>query len=197
MALGTIYLICAAAGGAVLVIRLILMFIGVDHGDIPGDTDLQVHLGDATVGEAGGHGGGYNFLSIQSIASFFTMFGLAGLGLLQIHATDLVSLLGALAAGAVTAWATGMIFFYMQKLQSEGTLVLSNAVGQTGTVYLTIPEKGSGVVNVTVQGAMRSLDAISQHGTRIPTGSIVQVTGIVGGKILVVSEQPADTSHSQ
>ncbi len=197
MGLGTIYLICAVAGGAVLVVRLILLFIGVDHGDIPGDHDLQVHLGDATAGEAGAHGGGYNFLSIQGIASFFTMFGLVGLGLLQIHATDVVSLLGALAAGVVTAWATGMIFFYMQKLQSEGTLVLSNAIGQTGTVYLTIPEKGSGVVTVTVQGALHSLDAISQHGTRIPTGSIVQVTGIVAGKILVVSEQPADTSHSQ
>jgi len=197
MELWTIYLICAAIGGTVLVFRLILMFVGLDHGDIPGDIDLQVDVGDTAIVEAGDHGGGYNFLSLQSIAGFFTMFGLAGMGLLKIQTTDVVSLIGAMAAGAFTAWCTGMIFFYMQKLQSEGTLVLSNAIGQTGTVYLTIPEKGSGVVNVTVQGALRSLDAVSQHGTLIPTGSIVRITGITAGKILIVSEQPVETSHSQ
>jgi len=197
MELWTIYLICAAIGGTVLVFRLILMFVGLDHGDIPGDIDLQVDVGDTAIVEAGDHGGGYNFLSLQSIAGFFTMFGLAGMGLLKIQTTDVVSLIGAMAAGAFTAWCTGMIFFYMQKLQSEGTLVLSNAIGQTGTVYLTIPEKGSGVVNVTVQGALRSLDAVSKHGTLIPTGSIVQITGITAGKILIVSEQPVETSHSQ
>ncbi len=197
MDLGTVYLICAAVGGVVLAIRLILTFAGLDHGDVPGDVDLHVDVAGMAGIEAGTHGGGYNLLSVQSIASFFTMFGLVGIGLLKMRATDVVSLLGALAAGAFTAWCTAMIYVYLQKLHSEGTLKLSNAIGQTGTVYLKIPEKGSGVVNVAVQGAMRSCDAISQQGTLIPTGTIVQVTGVTAGKILIVSELPANTSHSQ
>ena len=181
MDLNTIYLICAAAGGAVLIIRVILMILGIDHGDASGAIDVNLD------GIAEAHDGA-SFLSIQSVAGFFTMFGLVGMGLLQIKVIEVVSLVGALAAGIFTSWATGMIFWNMRRLQSEGTLVITNAIGQTGTVYLTIPEQGTGVVNVMIQGAVRTLDAISQNGRRIPTGSIVQVVAVTAGKILVVSE---------
>jgi membrane protein implicated in regulation of membrane protease activity len=192
MNLNTIYSICAIAGGVVLVLRLILMLIGfsqADGGDIPIDVD---HDG---VMDAQDVGGGMNLLSLQSIAGFFTMFGLVGLGLLQINAAPIWSLAGALAAGAVTAWATALIFYNMRRLQSEGTMVIQNAVGQTGTVYLTIPEKGTGVVTVAVRGTLRSLDAVSEGGKRIPTGSIVKVVGITAGKILIVAEQSVDPSQ--
>lgn len=185
MGLGTIYLICAVAGGTLLVIRLILMVIGLDHGDADVNMDLD-HDGALDGGD--GHGG-FTFLSVQSIAGFFTMFGLVGLGLLQINAAPVWSLVGALAAGVFTAWCTGMIFLGLRRLQSDGTLVMENALGQQGSVYLTIPETGTGAVSVTVQGVLRTMDAVSEKGQRIPTGSIVKVVGITGGKILVVTEQ--------
>ena len=184
MGLGTIYLVCAVAGGTILLIKIVLMVIGLDSGDAA-DLDLD-HDG---ILDAGGEpGGGINFLSVQSIAGFFTMFGIVGLGLLQINASSLVSLLGALAAGAFTAWCTAMIFLTMRRLQSDGTLVIGNAVGLQGTVYLTIPEKGTGSISVTVQGTLRTMDAMSEQGQRIPTGSLVRVVGVSGGHILVVSE---------
>lgn len=182
MGWNTIYLICAVAGGAILVLRVILMLVGIDQGDAP---EVSVEV-DAPGGD--GITGGANFLSLQSIAGFFTMFGLVGMGLLQIGSSEIVSLLGALGAGVLTAWATGMIFLQMRRLQSEGTMVITNAIGQVGSVYLTIPEQGSGVVTVTVQGAQRSLDAVSEHGQRIPTGSMVRVVSVTAGKILVVTE---------
>jgi hypothetical protein len=189
MGLNTIYLVCAIAGGTVLALRLLLMIFGLDHGDT-GDFDTGMDLGHDSLTDAGhGDGGIFTFLSIQSISGFFTMFGLVGLGLLQINTSNMLSLVGALAAGVFTAWCTGMIFLFMRRLQSEGTLVIGNAVGQTGTVYLTIPETGTGSVNVTVQGSLRILDAVSQGGNRIPTGSIVKVMGITAGKILVVTDQ--------
>jgi hypothetical protein len=192
MGLDTIYLVCAVAGGVVLAIRLLLMIIGLDHGDA-GDFDTSMDLSHDSLADAG-HGDGsiFTFLSIQSISGFFTMFGLVGLGLLQINASNMLSLVGALAAGGFTAWCTGMIFLALRRLQSEGTLVIGNAVGQTGTVYLTVPETGTGSVNVTVQGSLRTLDAVSQGGNRIPTGSIVKVVGITAGKILVVTDQLTD-----
>jgi hypothetical protein len=187
MNFNTIYLICAIAGGTVLVLKFILMLVGVDQGDSP-DATIDMDSG----GAADGAGGGVNFLSLQSIAGFFTMFGLVGMGLLQIQAAEIWSLAGALAAGVFTAWATGMLFFQMRRLQSEGTMVITNAIGQVGNVYLTIPEKGSGVVTVTVQGAIRTLNAVSEHGQRIPTGTMVRVVAIAAGNTLVVSEQTAD-----
>ena len=188
--LDTIYLVCAIGGGTILVLRLILTVIGIDDGDAAAGADASLDLDHD--GVLDGSNGGLNFLSLQSIAGFFTMFGLVGLGLLQVGAAYGWSLAGALAAGGVTAWATAFIFLKMQRLQSEGTLVISNAVGQVGTVYLTIPEKSSGVVTVSVQGAMRSLDAVAEHGQSIPTGTIVRVVGITAGKILVVTEQTAE-----
>jgi hypothetical protein len=192
MELGTIYLVCAVAGGTILVLRVILMVLGVDQGGASTDVDVDLEVGGAEATD--GAGGGFNLLSLQSIAGFFTMFGMVGMGLLQAGTSDLLSLLGALAAGSLTAWATAMIFYQMRRLQSEGTLVISNAVGQVGTVYLSIPEQGTGVVNVSVQGTLRALDAISQNHQRIPTGRMVKVVAITAGKILVVNEVTADPS---
>jgi hypothetical protein len=190
MELNTIYLVCAIAGGTVLVIRLILMLFGVDGG---GDIDVEFDPG-AAADAAGGSGDFFTFLSLQSIAGFFTMFGLVGMGLLQIDATNAQSLGGALAAGIFTAWATGMIFIALRKLQSDGTMVLDKAIGKKGTVYLTIPEKGTGVVSVSVQGGLKTLDAVSEKGIRIPTGAIIEVVGVKAGSILIVAEEEAETS---
>lgn len=191
MGLNTIYLICAIGGGTVLLLRLVMMIIGLDHGDTPDsgvdlDHDGSVDAPDGNVG--------MKLLSLQSIAGFFTMFGLVGLGLLQVKAGPIWSLLGALAAGLVTAWVTAMIFYQMRRLQSEGTMVIQDAIGQIGSVYLTIPEQGTGVVSVAVKGTLRSLDAMSETGQRIPTGAMVRVTGVTAGKILMVVEQTAEHS---
>ena len=185
--LPTIYMICAIAGGAVLVLRFILILVGFDHGDaadIPLDMDADFGIDAST--------GGMNIFSLQAIAGFFTMFGLVGLGLLQIDTAPALSLLGGIVAGGITNLVTAWIFLKLQRLQSEGTMVITNAIGQVGTVYLTIPENASGVVTVAVQGAMRSLDAISEDGQRIATGAIVRVVGITAGKILVVKQHVID-----
>jgi hypothetical protein len=189
MELNTIYLVCAIAGGTVLVLRVILLLFGVDGG---GDVEVEIDPG-AAADAIDGSGNFFTFLSLQSIAGFFTMFGLVGMGLLQIEATNAQSLAGALAAGVFTAWATGMIFIALRKLQSDGTMVLERAIGKKGTVYLTIPEKGTGVVTVAVQGGLKSLDAVSEKGTRIPTGAIIEVVGVKAGSILIVAEEEAET----
>lgn len=188
MELQTIYLVCAVAGGTVLALRLLLMLTGfhLGGGDVDGPPDTEV---DVDAGGDHGGAGEVNLLSIQSLSAFFTMFGLVGLGLLQIEASPLVSLAGALAAGLLTAWVSGMIVLSLGRLQSSGTLVISNAVGKMGTVYLTIPEKGSGVVNVSLQGGLRQFDAVSQTGEKIPTGAIVRITGLSAGRLLVVAPE--------
>lgn len=191
MTLNTIFLVCAVAGGTVLVLRLILMIFGFDHGgdhgDIPHDVSGELDPGSLdSPNEV--HAGSFNLLSIQSLSGFFTMFGLVGMGLLRADIPVFWTIAGAVAAGLVTAWASAMIVVVLQKLQSEPREVLANAVGQQGTVYLTIPAEGSGVVTVILQGAQRQYDAISATGEKIPTGTIVQVTGVRAGKLLVSLE---------
>ncbi len=194
MDLFTVYLICAAAGGTVLVLRLLLMLTGLHFGspdaDAPADVDAGADTGDLDQGMAGE----VNFLSVQSLSGFFTMFGLVGMGLLQVHSGQLWSLLGALGAGLVTAWVSGMIVLALQRLQTTGNEVIDNAVGQQGTVYLTIPEQGTGIITITIQGAQRQFDAVSETGEAIPTGSIVRVTGHSAGSLLVVNRETIRSS---
>ena len=58
---------------------------------------------------------------------------------------------------------------------------MDNAIDKTGEVYLRIPEerKGIGKVQVTIQGSLRELDALTDDETEIPTGSLIQVLEIM------------------
>ena len=96
MTFGTIYLVCAIAGGTILVLRIALMVIGVGGHENLTDAAATDLNHDGVVDDPGGT---FHLLSLQSVAGFFTMFGLVGLGLLEINAGNLLSLLGAFAAG--------------------------------------------------------------------------------------------------
>ena len=54
---------------------------------------------------------------------------------------------------------------------------ISNAVGKTGEVYLTIPPSlsGTGKINVDLQGTLTELDAMTENDTPIKTGAKVKV----------------------
>ena len=76
----------------------------------------------------------------------------------------------------------------MTKLQSDGTLRLSDAIGQQGKVYLTIPAGGAGQVQVGFQGRLMIFEAMSSNKEAIKTGEPVVVIDVVGGNTLVVEK---------
>jgi membrane protein implicated in regulation of membrane protease activity len=171
---------------------------GAGHiGDF-GDMADAGHIGDlgGSIGDAHGvelHDGdvgstdvSFKFLSIQGVSAFFLLFGLVGLAVTKGGGGVWVSLPAGLAAGLITVWIVGLIFAGMQRLQADGTLRTENAVGMDGTVYLTIPEGGTGKVNVSVQGALREFEAVSRDNQRIETGTRVRVVEVKSGGILVV-----------
>jgi membrane protein implicated in regulation of membrane protease activity len=180
-ALEYFFMACAIVGGILFVFRLALFFLG------GGDADL-----DADVpGSDGGFDdsdSSFRFLSVQSLSAFFLMFGLVGLALLREGVQEPISMIAATAAGVFTVWVVSQIFVQMKKLQSDGTLRIHNAVGQEGTVYLTIPGDASGQVQVSVQGGLRMFDAVSADHQKISTGANIRVIKIVSGKVLVVEE---------
>ena len=202
----TVFFVCAFVGGVLFLVRMILFFIGMGHhgvdadagfdGDLGHDVDVG-HMGDVghDVGDAHGdlHGHGadtessFKFISLQSITAFFMMFGLVGLALsYQSKWPATLSIVGALAAGVFSVWVIGKLMGAMIRLQSEGTLDIRNAVGQEGTVYLTIPATGKGIVQITVQDSLRELTAVSLDKIEIKTGERVVVEDVTGGNTLVV-----------
>jgi hypothetical protein len=197
--LETVFLGSAVIGGTLFILRMLTLVIGgLDFGDsdIPTDFDGGLDAGlDADMGgdfhDAVDHSSAdisFKFLSLQGLTAFFMMFGLVGLALLRANLWPLISISGGMLAGLFTVWVIGMIFTLMRQLQSEGTLQIKNAIGQQGSVYLTIPATGSGQVRVAVQGSLKIFDAVSADKKKIPTGENVKVINVIDNKTLVVTK---------
>lgn len=180
--LETFFLICAAFGGGIFFVRLVMQLVtGLDDMD----TELDAGHGDMEHAEADAS---FKILSLQGLTSFFMMFGLVGFSLLRgSHSTEAIALLGASAAGFGTVWIIGRIFRVFRGFQSSGTLDNKSALGEKGTVYLTIPAGGTGKIHLIVNGRLREYSAVSRDSEDIKTGSPVRVIQ-VDGNILVVEK---------
>ena len=62
---------------------------------------------------------------------------------------------------------------------------LDDSLFQRGEVYLKIPQLGSGLVNVNVNGTTRELKAKSKDNEEIKTGDKIVVVGVEGDFVLV------------
>jgi hypothetical protein len=187
-AVENVFIGCAALGGALFLVRLILMLMGGAEGDVDGD------VGDFDVdADAGGYGDSdvdFQFLTVQGITAFFMMFGLVGLAMLHTMSDGPTrtpwSFGAATGAGVFSLLLMGKLTATLFGLQSSGTLDLRNAIGQEGTVYLTIREGSTGKVRVEVQGRLKVFEARSADGSELKTDCRVRVTGIVSGNVFVV-----------
>lgn len=193
-----VFTICAAAGGGLFVVRLILQFTGIfDDGGFDGDVGGHIDIGHMDAGHVDvGHaeGGGladsdisFRLITFQGLTAFFMMFGLTGRAILgETTWGPFAAVAGAAAVGAFTMWVIAKLFAMMRSLQSSGTLDIRNAIGESGSIYLTIPEAGTGKVRVTVQEHLRVFDALADDSSEIKTGEMVTVVRVTDGNVLVV-----------
>lgn len=175
------FLACAVIGGFFVLAKLVLQFIGGDTDtDVGVDSDIDIDTAhvDSDVG--------FRLLSMHGLSAFFMMFGLVGLALYrQSQVGVIISIIGAVAAGMASVWVIGKLFQGAARLQSSGTLKTAEAVGSTGTVYLTIPSGGTGRVSLNFRNRLREFDAIEKNRAEVPTGTPVRVVQ-VNANILVV-----------
>lgn len=187
-----IYWAATIIGGTLFLLRLIMMFIGggLSDGDvdIPHDIHMDADLHPDVSADHPDADISFKLLSVQGLTSFFMMFGLVGLALLKSNLPVLVTVLGGTVAGLATVGITGLIFTQMKRLQMEGTINIQNTVGTQGSVYLTIPQNGTGQVQIIVQGSLKIFDAMSNSKKMIATGEKVQVVGVASGNTLLVEK---------
>lgn len=210
-----ILLYLAVPATLILLIQTILLFLGgvMDGGeadlDSDGpdwDTDLDSDLdgdldgpdGDAHVPgdhdgpdmeEAGQAAAGLHLFTLRGIVAFLTLFGWGSLWLCQLGVLPAVALFLGVWMGLAGMVAIAVVVRQAVRLQYDGTLDIRNAVGLTGSVYLTVPagRAGQGKVNVLVQEQLREFDAVSDSSQPIPTGADIVVTGLAGRNTLIVS----------
>jgi hypothetical protein len=225
-----IFLICAVAGGTVMVLQFLLMLIGfgghdmdmsTDHdfggdvghdlgGDVQGD---DLHPGD--VHTSGGMDqtdtdhvahqldhysttGIFKVLSFRAIVAALAFFGLGGLAAQSAHYSRPATLTVALFCAAVAVTVVYWIMKLLYSFNAEGTARIELTLGKFGTVYLRVPpnESGSGKIQINLQN--RTMEYLATTaGSELPTGTTVEVVGIVSPTTLAVqrADSPERINH--
>ena len=182
--MSTVFLYCAVVGGTVLVLQFVLLSFGAGA-----DTDTGLDHG---AGHAAGVGHDQSaflkLFSMQTVSTFLTFFGLAGLATARLQWSPVAVAAAAGLAGFAALMVVGKLMQSLGRLQSHGNVDLDNAVGHTGRVYLRIPAAGTGHgrVLMEVQGRTVECRAVSRA-AEIPTGATVRVLAHTDGDVLVVA----------
>jgi hypothetical protein len=174
-----IFWICAIPATIVLIILLITTFIG-------GDIDAEIDNIDAEVDADAG--AGFQFFTFKNLVGFFTIFGWVGVGCAQGNVSPIATLIISSICGLLMMTAMASVFYFMSRLVEDGSMVITNAIGRMGQVYMRIPANGEGIgkVQINVQGSVRELDAIAAENEELATGTVVKVVEIIDGHILKV-----------
>lgn len=178
----------ALVGSALFAIKLVLMLAGFHHVHAGGDLHDFGHDFDAN------HGGWdltatLKRLSIQGIIIFLAAFGWAGLTLYRTaHWKLWASVVLACAVGLALMWTFNLLMTSMLRLQTSGTIDISEAVGCPGEVYVGIPgyETGRGQVQIVVNQRLRTYNAQSK-GEALERSRKVVVVDIGADNTLIVA----------
>lgn len=170
---------------AILLIQIILLIIGF-AGDAFGDGDFDVDGdGDIDMDDVGGSGVG--LFTVKGLVAFFSLGSWTGFAMDVSGCHEALTIGISVLVGIVALIGVGFLYKALNKLQSNGTLNMSNAVGKNAEVYLTIPASNSGVGKVTLEVQERYIEvnARTLKEESLPTGSIVKVVDIVNGELIV------------
>ena len=187
----------------ILLLQLLLTMFGghqdtgVEFSDTSGIDDLDVDFDGDTSGDMDFVADGSNpadfatlkLLTLQTIVTFLAVFGWVSIICISSGLHYLAGILIGIQCGLCMMLLVAKMVQMSSKLAENGTLNLKNAIGETATVYLTIPAKsnGTGKITMQLQGRFCELDAVNAGSKAIPTGTQVLVTDIVSD-ILVVEE---------
>ena len=175
--------ISALVGGLLFLLWFVLMMVGGAASDLF-DGLFDIQIGDTDLS--------FKALTFQGLSAFLMMFGLIGLMISEMTDKQALSIIGGLGAGLFSMWIVSKLFDTFKQLEQDQTMVLENATGSTGTVYLRIPASGEGQIQITFQGAMRTMDAISADGVEIPTGTLIVVVDNVADTLRVRKYESSD-----
>jgi hypothetical protein len=203
----TLFLTALGLGGVVLTLQILLTLFGFTH-DVPDmDTDATIELhGGVDAGadvHVDAHAGpvvaehetvgasdspqALNLLSTRALAGGTALFGAVGLALIWAGLVAFLATPAAVAAGLAGAYGTAWLTREMLRLESSGNLRLADAVGQAGTVYLTVkPGDQGGRIQFALQGRTVELRAVTRETRAIPTGTSVVIVGLQDGETVEV-----------
>ncbi|NQX82730.1 MAG: hypothetical protein HRT66_12185 [Flavobacteriaceae bacterium] len=175
------YWIIALIGSTIFLFIFVLTFVGV------GDTDMEIDI-EQVSGDDGGVG--FQFFTFKNLVAFLTIFGWTGIICIGNNLSGTMTIVVSSIAGLLMMTATSFLFLWISRLSHSGTLRIKNAIGVIGEVYLPIGANRSkmGKIQITVQGSLRELEAITDNNEELKTNSIIKVTDVISGELLLVEK---------
>jgi len=160
---------------------LIMTFFGGDVGEDVGDTDMEIDADE---------GIGFQFITFKNLIGFFAIFGWIGIASIRNGSSMSTTLIIAFISGLAMMFIMAGIYYLLSTLVDDGTLKVNNAIGRLGEVYMNIPIKGEGFgkIQITVQGTLRTMEAVTNDKEVLKVGSIVKVKDVIDGHILLVTK---------
>ncbi len=176
-----VYFVMGAVGTLLFLIRLAIASFG--GGDADFDTDMDAGVdSDAS----------FSFFSLLSILAFFMGAGWMGLACrLDFEMESLASALSATGFGVTMMTLASGLAYGTRRLNKSIEYDMNTAIGRTGRVYLTIPEKGHGhgQVEVSISGRRMVKRAVSS-GPKIEAFADVTVVEVQDDETLIVEPKP-------
>ncbi len=171
----------------IFVIQTVMTFLGADADGTDFDVDVDTSMDGADLSNIEG---GSNLYTFRNLVNFFLGFGWSAI-LLQssVKSTALLVILSVL-VGVGLVVAVMYLFKWLSSMQQSGNInVYKSAVGCQGKCYLVIPGEraGEGKVQITIQGAVREYNAVTD-GDTIKTGTPIKVVEAVDANTLLVEE---------
>lgn len=171
----------------IFIIQSVMTFVGAD-ADSNFDVDVDTSMDGADLSNIEG---GSNLYTFRNFVNFVLGFGWSMI-LLQdsipsVPVLVIVSVLIGVALVTLVMW----LFKWLAGMQQSGNINLQKAAaGCEGKVYLTIPaaRKGSGKVQITISGAVREYDAITESEEALKTGASIRVVDVIDANTLLVEE---------
>ena len=172
----------AIGATTLFVLKLIALFLGADGGD----GDPSADIDDASLHHTDSDSD-FKLFSLQAILAFLMGFGWMGWQLYGGGQSATISIVGAFVVGVAMMVFTAWLMSLLTKFNKEPSLDVGKAVGLTGRVYLTIPEKrsGQGKVEVVIGETKVIMSAVTD-GNKIESFADVKITAVENNEVLVV-----------
>lgn len=167
----------------IYIAQAIVTFLGVDsHDGISADFNGDLDHSDSS---------SIQLFTIKNAIAF--LLGLSWgtlIGLKEAGLSNILSILLGIGLGLLIVFLQILIFAFFVKLERKQIPSLKDAIGKSGTVYLTIPayNGGRGKVSLTINGTNKTLDAITSDKAPLPTGSQISVVDVINDSTLLVKK---------
>ena len=177
------YFIIACIGTVALLIQIVMMLIGAGgeadadfDTDTDGDGSLDTHTDT-----------GVSLFTVKGLTAFCAIGGWTGMLMLSYDVGVAITVPVSVVAGLAAYFIVWALIRLVLKLQEDGTLNYASAIGQTATVYVSIPASrtGRGKITLVLQGRYTELDAVTDETERIPVDCAVEITEQAGDAFVV------------